>query len=224
MAAFMQWLKAVGGHWKQELLGGVLIGVIALYSDLSGISVPPRVYELAVALVLFYAMFLAWRDEYQARLQALELLTPHDGRPDLRPIPVAAFLLNKPPAELPYLIIWVNLFNIGAATTLDIRVKVTLKSGKQRSVLLRSTRLTASAHDFLNPLLYLKQRLARGGKITDKCLESEPLPWIEDMTQDIVSIEVTILDCLYNPCFARFKSSEGLPRYFEGILPPAPFS
>jgi hypothetical protein len=224
MTAFMQWLKAVGGHWKQELLGGVLIGTIALYSELSGIIVPPRVYEIALVLVLFYAMFLAWRDEYQARLRAVELLTPHDERPDLRLIPIAAFVLKDPPAELPHLSISVNIFNIGAATTLDIRVKVTLKSGKQRSVLLRSTRLTASEHDFLNPLLYLKQRLAGGGQMTGKCVESEPLPWIADKGQDILSIEITILDHLHNPSFARYKPNEELPGYFEGIAPQAPLS
>lgn len=63
------WLRAVGKHWKRELLGGALIGLLALVSELSGITIPPRVYEVASVFVLFYAMFLAWQDEYSARMK-----------------------------------------------------------------------------------------------------------------------------------------------------------
>ncbi len=58
------WLRAVGRHWRRELLGGVLIGVLALFSELTGIVVSPKIYEIAAVCLLFYAMFLAWLDEY----------------------------------------------------------------------------------------------------------------------------------------------------------------
>jgi hypothetical protein len=65
MAVFLQWLKAVGLHWKRELLGGFLIGLLALISEISGATIPPGIYEGAAVVVLFYAMFLAWRDEHE---------------------------------------------------------------------------------------------------------------------------------------------------------------
>jgi hypothetical protein len=64
-AELVTWFKAVSKHWKGELLGGVLIGAIALFSELSGVEVRPAIYLLAASLVLFYAMFLAWRDSYR---------------------------------------------------------------------------------------------------------------------------------------------------------------
>jgi hypothetical protein len=72
MSLLSLWRKAVLRHWKRELLGGVLIGALALFSELSGIVIPPRVYEVAAVLLIFYAMFLAWRDEYSARLKVEE--------------------------------------------------------------------------------------------------------------------------------------------------------
>jgi hypothetical protein len=65
MAMLWLWLKAVGKHWKREVLGGVLIGLLALFSELSGITVPPRIYEVCAVLLFFYAMFLAFGDQYQ---------------------------------------------------------------------------------------------------------------------------------------------------------------
>jgi len=52
------------------LIGGVLIALIALFSEISGTMVPPRVYEGAAVLLIFYAMFLAWRDADEARSKA----------------------------------------------------------------------------------------------------------------------------------------------------------
>jgi len=60
----------VFSHWKSELIGGVLIGALALYSDLTGTPVPPRLYEIAAGIVLLWAMFLAWQDEHDGRLKA----------------------------------------------------------------------------------------------------------------------------------------------------------
>ena len=61
---FWLWIKAVGKHWKRELLGGALIALLGLFSELSGITLAPRIYEASAVIVLFYAMFLAWRDEH----------------------------------------------------------------------------------------------------------------------------------------------------------------
>jgi hypothetical protein len=66
MSMFWLWIKAVGKHWKRELLGGALIGLLALFSELSGITVAPRIYEASAVIVLFHAMFLAWRDQAEA--------------------------------------------------------------------------------------------------------------------------------------------------------------
>jgi hypothetical protein len=52
--------------------GGVLVGAIALYSELSGATISPRIYLLAVVLVLFQAMFSAWRKEERGRIEAEE--------------------------------------------------------------------------------------------------------------------------------------------------------
>jgi hypothetical protein len=76
------WLRAVGRHWKRELLGGALIGVLALFSELSGITVPPRIYEVAAVAVLFYAMFLAWRDEYSSHLTSDQTVVDLRGQLD----------------------------------------------------------------------------------------------------------------------------------------------
>ncbi len=69
------WLRAVLRNWKKELLGGALIGALALISDLTGITVPPRIYELATVVLVFYAMYLAWRDEHQ-KVKQLEIDSP----------------------------------------------------------------------------------------------------------------------------------------------------
>ncbi len=88
MAELLQWLKAVRKHWVQELIGGVLIGLLAVYSEMSGTVVAPRVYEYAAGLLLFYAMFLAWRDEYRKRL-SLEAEGALSTPPSLLPTLVA---------------------------------------------------------------------------------------------------------------------------------------
>lgn len=67
---FLRWLKAVFGHWKTELIGGLLIGALAFYSDMTATRVPPRIYEIAAGLLLLWSMFLAWHDERDARLKA----------------------------------------------------------------------------------------------------------------------------------------------------------
>lgn len=83
MAMFWLWIKAVGKHWKREVLGGALIGLLALFSELSGITVVPRIYEACAVIVLFFAMFLAWRDpaealklEHEDRARVSKILNP----------------------------------------------------------------------------------------------------------------------------------------------------
>jgi hypothetical protein len=79
---FVRWLKAVSHYWKQELVGGFLIGALALYSDLSGVAVSPRVYEASAVILIFYAMFLAWNEQSKkteaidARIKELQAEKP----------------------------------------------------------------------------------------------------------------------------------------------------
>jgi len=68
----IEWFRAVARHWVRELIGGVLIAFLALFSELTGVTVPPRIYELAAAMLIFYAMFLAWSDE-RTRVEQMEL-------------------------------------------------------------------------------------------------------------------------------------------------------
>jgi hypothetical protein len=89
MSMFWLWIKAVGKHWKRELLGGALIGLLALFSELSGITVAPRVYEIGAVIVLFYAMFLAWRDEH---LKATGLETAEKARIENETTPMGKLL------------------------------------------------------------------------------------------------------------------------------------
>jgi len=77
MRNFREFLRAAFRHWKREVLGGVLIGLLALYSEISGVTVPPRIYEVTVALLIFYAMYLAWRDEHE-RAEELEKAQPKE--------------------------------------------------------------------------------------------------------------------------------------------------
>jgi hypothetical protein len=71
---FKPWLRAVGAHWKRESLGGARIGTLALISELSGLTVAPRIYEVAAAVLIFYAMFLAWAEGDGKRQWAEERL------------------------------------------------------------------------------------------------------------------------------------------------------
>ena len=64
------WLGAVLRHWVQGLIGSLLIGAMALYSELSGKTISPHIYELAGGLLLLYATFLAWSDESSQKLAA----------------------------------------------------------------------------------------------------------------------------------------------------------
>ncbi len=66
--AFFRWLKAVVKQWWSDVTGGALVLSLALYSELSGVAISPRVYEGVVILALFQAMFLAWHEQERLRL------------------------------------------------------------------------------------------------------------------------------------------------------------
>ncbi len=68
--AVLRWLKTVFKQWVADVTGGVLIGAMALYSELSGVTVPPRIYEVVIVFVLFQAMFLAWQEQEQRALKS----------------------------------------------------------------------------------------------------------------------------------------------------------
>lgn len=68
--AVLRWLRAVFKQWIADVTGGVLIGALVLYSELSGITVPPKIYGVVVGFVLFQAMFLAWHEQERNALKA----------------------------------------------------------------------------------------------------------------------------------------------------------
>jgi hypothetical protein len=67
---FIRWLKAVGAQWWATVTGGVIVLFLALYSEISGTSVDPRVYEGVAVFALLQAMFLAWIAKDEALLNA----------------------------------------------------------------------------------------------------------------------------------------------------------
>jgi len=73
MVDFLEWLKAIFKQWVAEVTGGVLICMLALYSELSGFTVSPRIYEVVVLFALLQAMFLAWREKHQEGLTLMLL-------------------------------------------------------------------------------------------------------------------------------------------------------
>jgi hypothetical protein len=85
---FCRWVKAVFKQWWADVTGGALVLMLALYSELSGYTVPPRIYEIAVIIALFQAMFLAWRKEETGRVKAEKQLadcqTTNATRTDIR--------------------------------------------------------------------------------------------------------------------------------------------
>jgi len=68
--ALFRWIKSVFKQWIADVTGGVIIGALALYSEISGFTLPPRLYEIVVVIVFFQAAFLAWRQEETERLKA----------------------------------------------------------------------------------------------------------------------------------------------------------
>jgi hypothetical protein len=68
--AVLRWLKAVGGQWWFTATGGVLVLGLTLLSELKGITVSPRIYEIIVILAFFPATFFAWREQETKRLDA----------------------------------------------------------------------------------------------------------------------------------------------------------
>jgi hypothetical protein len=56
---FFRWLTAVFRQWVAGVTGGVLTGSAALHPGSSGVTVPPRVHEIFVALTLLQGKSLA---------------------------------------------------------------------------------------------------------------------------------------------------------------------
>ncbi len=137
--ALFRWLKTVLSQWVAEVTGGALVGGLALYSALSGGTVPPKAY-LAVAVFAFlHAMFLAWRQEEKrvevehARVKSLE----DEKR---RNEPSLVFIIRGmgiSPAEDGRLDVRVDLVivNSGEQTALHSwQASVRLRSGKEIDV------------------------------------------------------------------------------------------
>ena len=61
--AFVRWLKAVGKHWWAVVTGGAIVLLLALYSEVAGVTIAPRIYEAVGVAAIFQAMFLAWHEQ-----------------------------------------------------------------------------------------------------------------------------------------------------------------
>lgn len=61
---FFSFIRAVWLEWKTLLTGGSLIAVIAIWSAVTGRSVPHNVSWLVLGLTLMFAAFFAWRKEW----------------------------------------------------------------------------------------------------------------------------------------------------------------
>ncbi len=120
MGTVKRFLKAVFQQWKAELLGGALIALLGLVSDFTGVAVPPRVYEIAAALLIFYAVFLAWSDEESKKLAT-----------EARVAELEAQLTNKPGLRFS-----VRAFEVGrVAAVLNIKAEILITNpGEQTSV------------------------------------------------------------------------------------------
>jgi hypothetical protein len=131
--AVYRWLKAAFTQWIADVTGGVLIGMLALYSELSGVTVPPRIYEIVVVLALFQAMFLAWRREETNRIDAETQLAKIQNRRKLN-VFLDGYSVAPREKELEVKINFL-ITNPGEQTSLHTwRTEVSLKSGERYRV------------------------------------------------------------------------------------------
>jgi uncharacterized membrane protein (UPF0136 family) len=61
-ANLIGFLRAVTSHWVSLMSGGVITAALGLYVYFSGRNVPSWVYIPILALFVFWACYLAWRD------------------------------------------------------------------------------------------------------------------------------------------------------------------
>jgi hypothetical protein len=75
MDDLLKFLNDVFWHWQSWVggsgLGGAVIVIISIYERLSGHNMSKRMYvTIFIAVFLFGAFYMAWRDQYHARLSA----------------------------------------------------------------------------------------------------------------------------------------------------------
>jgi hypothetical protein len=75
MMVLLQWFKAVLEQWYTLVTGGSVILLLGLYSNLRGVVVSPRIYQLLIFCAVLPAMFLAWRFQDSKRIEAETTLT-----------------------------------------------------------------------------------------------------------------------------------------------------
>jgi hypothetical protein len=68
-------LAAVGTQWLAVFVGGLLIAAMGLWERLTGYDIPTRWYGIVALACLFYACFLAWREEHIRWLKNQPALT-----------------------------------------------------------------------------------------------------------------------------------------------------
>jgi len=68
-------LKAIKVHWITLMSGGAITVAVALYERWSRQNVPTWIYVSILIVFLFWACYLAWRDERHRRMNAEQHLT-----------------------------------------------------------------------------------------------------------------------------------------------------
>jgi hypothetical protein len=63
---FVKWLWAVMNHWEVFVTGGIITAILEAWNRLgpAQYEFPRKWYVVLVLLYIFFAAFLAWRDEY----------------------------------------------------------------------------------------------------------------------------------------------------------------
>jgi hypothetical protein len=74
MRELVLFISSVRRHWRIILPGSLTVVILGLLSGTGIIHVPGFVYWLIILVTLFWAFFLAWREEYRARQAAEKAL------------------------------------------------------------------------------------------------------------------------------------------------------
>lgn len=132
----LRWLKQLLRHWILEVTGGVLIGALALASNVEGLPLPAQLYEVVIGLVLLYAAFLTWREEEQRRIEAERHAREAEANcPTLRG--EGEWQVVEQPKNWPILVVNARVINVGAQTVVDgweLTVQLAYKNGRRRSL------------------------------------------------------------------------------------------
>ena len=140
-----RFLNAVFWHWQSWLggsgFGGAIVVGVYVYQELTGRTMPKRMYvALFIVAFLFAAFFAAWRDQYHATSEAERKVTEMEQKFEKLTTPIISGniqevkLARGGPQGLDSLMIMsVLVINTGAPTALNV-ISVTVKANGKESV------------------------------------------------------------------------------------------